>query len=167
MKKFEVKLSDLSKIITYVVLAVLVIPAILMSSMALNGQSEVLIPLIVVFAGLTIVSLFRVKSYTLDAAELRIQRPAGEAVLSRSDLRSATPVTAKDLGFGLRLFGSGGFAGYTGIFFYRNIGKVVLYATDATKFILLRTREDKQYLVSPIDTAGFLKEIGLPVESLD
>lgn len=167
MKKFEAKLSDLSKIITYVVLAVLIIPTILMGSMAMNGQSEVLIPLAVVFVALLGASFFRVKSYTLDVSELRVQRPVGEAVFARADLRSATPVTGKDLGFGLRLFGSGGFAGYTGIFFYRNIGKVVLYATDANRFILLQTREDKKYLVSPVDTAGFLKELGLPVESLD
>jgi hypothetical protein len=167
MKIFEAKLSDLSKIITYVTVAVLVVPATLMSSMAMNGDSEVLIPLAIVFIVLLVASLFRVKSYTLDATELRIQRPVGEAILSRADLRSATPVGTKDLGFGLRLFGSGGFAGYTGIFFYRNIGRVTLYATDARKFILLRTHEDKQYLVSPVDTAGFLKDLNIPVESLD
>ncbi len=167
MKTFEARMSDLSRIITFVVIGVLVIPTILMLNMAAHGEAEVLIPLAVVFVVLAVAAFFRTKGYTLSAAELRVQRPAGEVVFARANLRSATPVTTKDLGFGLRLFGSGGFAGYSGIFFYRNIGKTILYATDATKFILLRTRNDRQYLVSPADTVGFLKELGLPVESLD
>ena len=167
MKTFEARLSDLSKIITFVVMGILVVPAILMGNMAVHGQPEVLIPLAFVFVILVIAALFRTKSYTTDATQLRVQRPAGEVVLERASLRSATPVTTRELGFGLRLFGSGGFAGYSGFFFYRNIGKTVLYATDATKFILLRMQDEKKILVSPVDTTGFLKELGLPAESLD
>ena len=167
MKTFSAKLDDLSKIITYVIAAVLVIPLIMLTQIAARGNPEVLIPFAVVIIVLAVALLFRVKSYVLTPTELQIVRQVGAKSFPINTFKSATPATTKELVFGLRLFGSGGWAGYFGTFFYRNVGKVSVFATDRKKLILLRTKDDRQILVSPEDTEGFLKALKLPKERIE
>lgn len=163
---FSAKLDDLSKIITYVVAAALVIPLIMMTQIAAKGNPEVLIPFAVVIIILGIALLFRVKNYVLTPDALQIVRKAGIKDFKREAFKSASPVTTKDLGFGIRLLGSGGWGGYFGTFLYRNVGKVQAFATDRKKLILLRTKDNRQILISPEDTEGFLKAMRLPQEPI-
>ncbi len=164
---FEAKLDDLSKIITYVIAAGLVIPLFMVIRIATQGVPEALIPFIVVLITLAVALRFRVKSYVLTPTDLQIVRSAGSKIFLLDSLRSATPVTTKDLGFGIRLFGSGGWGGYFGTFFYRHIGKTSVFATDRKKLILLRTKDDRRILISPEDPAGFLKALRLPAEAIE
>ncbi|RYD52848.1 MAG: hypothetical protein EOP52_01500 [Sphingobacteriales bacterium] len=159
---FEAKLDDLSKILTYVLLAILVVPFILLVNEAAHGHPEVLIPFAVVFIILGITTRFRIRRYQLTPDTLEIVQVKGIKSFPRASFQSATPVTTKDLGFGIRLFGSGGFLGYFGTFFYRNVGKVKVYATDRTKLILLRQTDGKQVMISPADPAAFLQALKLP-----
>lgn len=166
MQTFEAKLDDLSKIITYVVAFSMVVMLFLLGNIAAHGTPEVLIPLAIVIIILAIALLFRVKSYVLTPDALQVVRPSGSRTFPRSSLKSARPVTTKELGFGIRLFGSGGWGGWFGTFLYKNIGKAQVYATDRSKFLLLRTTDGKQIIVSPVDTEGFLKALKLPKEAL-
>lgn len=166
MQTFEAKLDDLSKILTYVTLAILVVPFILLINEAAHGHPEVLIPFGVVAILLSVATRFRIRSYQLTPDALQIVQAKGIKSYPRALFQSATPVTTKDLGFGIRLFGSGGFFGYFGTFFYRNVGKVNVYATDRTKLILLRQTDGKQLLISPADPAAFLQALRLPTATI-
>lgn len=167
MQTFEAKLDDLSKIITYVISFSMVVMLVLLGNIAMRGTPEVLIPLLIVIVILGIALLFRVRKYVLTPDALQVVRSLGSRSFPRNTLKSATPVTTKDLGFGIRLFGSGGWGGWFGTFLYKNIGKAQVYATDRNKFILLRTNNGKQIILSPMDTEGFLKALKLPKEVLE
>ncbi len=163
-QSFPARLDDLSKSLTYVIAIAIAVPMFILIPSARGGHPEVMIPFAVVILTLAVLLLFRVKSYTLTKDELQIIRKAGVKSLPRQTLKSASPTTTKDLGFGIRLFGSGGWGGYFGIFYYRHVGKVHVFATDRKKLILLRTTDGRQYLLSPEDPAAFLKALRLPQE---
>ncbi len=163
---FEAKLDDLSKIITSIVAFSMVVMLLLLGNIAAHGTPEVLIPLAIVIIVLVVALFYRVKSYSLTADALQVIRPLGSRSFERKNIKSATPVTTKELGFGIRLFGSGGWGGWFGTFLYKNIGKAQVYATDRNKFILLRTADGRQIIISPVDTEGFLKALKLPKEAV-
>lgn len=161
---FPAKPDDLSKSLTYVIAIAVLVPMFILIPSARGGNPEVMIPFGVVILTLAVLLLFRVKSYTLTPDALKIVRKAGTKSLPRQTLKSASPTSTKDLGFGIRLFGSGGWGGYFGVFYYRHVGKVHVFATDRNKLILLRTTDDRQYLISPEDPVAFLKALRLPQE---
>ncbi len=166
MMRFEAKLDDLSKILSFVVIGILIIPAVLIGNIAAHGTPLVLVPLLLTFGALAVGAMFRITGYEITADELLIRRPAGTVHLQRRELVSATPVTTKELGLGLRTFGSGGWFGWFGKFWYKNVGHATLYATDRTKFILLKTTTGKNVIVSPVDGTSFLQALALPAAPL-
>lgn len=157
MKHFSATLDGLSKTLSFIVFAVLIIPFV--SIFSLYGKSHnpaLFIAPAVVLLALFITLFFRVKSYELDTESLNIIRPASTVKYPLHRIRSIRAVTTKDLGFGIRTFGSGGFFGYFGKFYYRNIGHVTLYVTDRSKMLLITLDDDKKFMISPDDTAAFM-----------
>jgi hypothetical protein len=51
--------------------------------------------------------------------------------------------------WGLRLFGSGGLYGYYGLFTFRNLGRVLMYATNRHNLILLQDEHARKIMISP------------------
>lgn len=157
MQHFSASLDGLSKTLSFVVFVILIIPII--SIISLYGKSHdaalFIAPAAVVVA-LFIAFLYRVKGYGLDGDSLSILRPVSTLKYPLHRIRSIRAVTTKDLGFGIRAFGSGGFFGYFGKFYYRNTGAVTLYVTDRSKMLLLTLDDDKKIIISPDDTAAFM-----------
>ena len=58
--------------------------------------------------------------------------------------------------WGLRLFGSGGFYGYYGLFTFRNSGRVLMYATNRHDLVLLQD-ETRKFLLSPSKPEKFIQ----------
>ena len=157
MRRFTATIDSLSKTLTFVVFVVLVIPFITITSQYIRTHDTLLLlgPSVVIVV-LFITLLYRPKEYLLDLEGLHIIRPVKQVNIPLHKIRSIMPVTTKELGFGLRAFGSGGFLGYFGIFFYRNYGWVTLYATDRSKLLLITLDNDRRIIISPDDTAGFM-----------
>jgi len=65
------------------------------------------------------------------------------------------PITNKELGFGV--FGTGGFFGYFGPYFFQHYGRVTLYATDRSKMLLITLDDERRIIISPEDTEAFMK----------
>ena len=59
--------------------------------------------------------------------------------------------------WGLRLFGSGGLYGYYGLFYFRKIGRVLMYATNRHNLVLLKGENARKFLLSPINTEKFIQ----------
>lgn len=59
--------------------------------------------------------------------------------------------------WGVRLVGSGGLYGYYGLFSFRGIGRVWMYATNRHNLILIKTDQGKKILLSPKDPEEFIK----------
>ncbi len=158
MQRFSASLDGLSKTLSFVVFAVIIIPIVsILSLYSKSHNLAVLIAPALILVVLLIAMMYRVKAYELDATSLNILRPASTAKFPLHRIRSIRSVTTKELGFGIRTFGSGGFFGYFGKFYYRNIGHVTLYVTDRSKMLLIVLDDDKKIIISPDDTAGFMQ----------
>jgi hypothetical protein len=157
MRRFSATMDGLAKSLSFVVLIVILIPMLtIVSVYSKHHDWRMLIAPAVVFLALGITAFYRTKGYGLDAEGLHIYRPIGEVKYALHNIRSVASVTARDLGFGIRTFGSGGFLGYFGKFYYRNYGHVTLYVTDREKMLLITLADDKKIIISPDDTAAFM-----------
>lgn len=157
MRRFTATMDGLAKSISFVVFIVILIPILtIVSVYSKHHDWRILIAPLIVFLVLGFTTFFRIRGYGLDAEGLHIFRPIGEVKYALHDIRSITSITSKELGFGVRTFGSGGFMGYFGRFFYRNYGHVTLYATDREKMLLITLADDKKIIISPDDTAAFM-----------
>ena len=157
MPRFVTKLDDLTRIITFTVFIMVGITFIFLiqKSFALHQPELIIAPaLTLILLGVT--ALFRTTAYQLEGGTLSVLRPAGKKEFAVADVEELKLVTKEDLGFGLRTFGSGGFFGYFGRFVYKNAGKVTMYATDRSKMLLIRFRDEKQIIITPDDTRGFI-----------
>jgi hypothetical protein len=157
MQHFSATLDGLAKTLSFVVFAVLLIPVLSIISLYNRSHDPALFiapaaVLIVLFVAL----IYRVKGYELDAESLNILRPVSTLKIPLHRIRSIRAVGSKELGFGIRTFGSGGFFGYFGKFYYRHTGHVTLYVTDRSKMLLLTLDDDKKILISPDNTAAFM-----------
>ena len=158
MRRFAATLDASSKLISYLVLVVLLIPFISITTEYLKHyDSKLLIGPIVVTIGLLLCYFYRPKEYGLDSQGLHIIRSINPFLIPLKNIQSIGPVTSKELGFGIKVLGSGGFLGYFGFFFYRNMGGIWVYATDQTKMLLITLKDDKRIIISPADTEQFMK----------
>ena len=157
MRRFTATMDNLAKIITYVVLIIILFPItkVILIYTKDHDAKLLLTPLFVIFT-LVVAALLHVKEYGLDAEGLHIFRPAGELKYPLHRFRSVASVTSKELGFGIRTFGSGGFLGYFGKFYYKKIGPATLYVTDREKMLLITLDDDRKIIISPDDTAAFM-----------
>ncbi len=156
MHRFTATLDSLARTLTFVLLVALVIPFITIVSQYFRLHDlRLLLGPAVITLGIILVVVYRPKGYGLDKAGLQVFRQAGPVLIPLRSIRSIVPVTGKELGYGV--FGTGGFFGYFGPYFYRNYGKVTLYATDKNKMLLITLDDERRIIISPDDTDGFLK----------
>lgn len=157
MRRFTATIDSLSRTLTFVVIVVLIIPFITIGSQYMKlGDPLLLIGPVITIVALTAVFLYRIKGYGLDAAGLHIDRLVKPVTIPFQSIEGIMPITAKELGLGIRAFGSGGFFGYLGKFYYRTHGWITLYVTDRSKMLLITLAGDRKVIISPDDTAGFI-----------
>lgn len=157
MRRFSATLDSQARQISFVVVLIVVIPIFVIVSQYLKLHDRwLLLGPALVTAGLGVTALFYVKEYHLDGEALHIIRPVGAKSYPLHRFRSIVPVTTKELGFGIRTFGSGGFLGYFGMFYYRKHGHMTLYVTDRTKMLLITLEDERKIIISPDDPAAFI-----------
>jgi hypothetical protein len=155
--RFPATMDSLAKSLSFVVVIIVLIPILtIVSVYSKHHDWRMLIAPVIVLLALGITALYRVKSYSLGADGLHINRPVGAVKYPLHQIRSIASVTSKDLGMGIRTFGSGGFLGYFGKFYYRNYGNMTLYVTDREKMLLITLDDDRKVIISPDDTAAFM-----------
>jgi hypothetical protein len=59
--------------------------------------------------------------------------------------------------WGLRLFGSGGLYGYYGLFTFRRIGRIRMYATNRHNLVLIKDEKGRKFLLSPTKPEKFIQ----------
>jgi hypothetical protein len=85
-------------------------------------------------------------SITLNGSQLVLKRVFGKIVIKYSQINSVRPYIQESSD--IRVFGSGGFCGYTGIFSNREIGKYISYVGDPKQSFLISTKNGKNYVFS-------------------
>jgi hypothetical protein len=159
MQTFEATMDKNIKMITYLVMALVAVsllPILFIDELAWWMKLLIVGGLI---GSLWVAYLFRPKGYRITEDSLLIERGVGAVRIAIKNIVSAKAVTSADLGFGIRVFGVGGFFGNYGKYNYKKIGAVTAYVTNTSKTILVSTQENKHYLISPEDGLGFLQTL--------
>jgi hypothetical protein len=98
------------------------------------------------------------RGYSVADRSIYIKRLLTTAQVPLNSIRAARAATADDLRGCFRLWGSGGFFGYYGLFWTTQLGKCTWYATARKRLVVIVT-ESRTVLCSPDDVDGFLAAI--------
>ncbi len=158
--KENVTLDTLSKVMTTLVFAILISIAYYMIRDVGNNEIPVIAPVVVI--GFFILTLgtswaFHPTSYEVNDNGLLIHRPVGALTITKDQIVNIEPVDAAKLRFGLRLFASGGFFGYFGLYSSNSIGRYIRYTGHSKNLIMIET-EKRRYVIGP-DTETFAKAV--------
>lgn len=160
MTTFPAKLDTLAKMITVVVITALIIPFITIGQhFGVNHDYKMIMIPVIVTVLMLFVSLFMPKSYLLNPSVLKIVQVGFSRTILLDNIDSIAAVNKVDLGMGIRTFGSGGFLGYLGKFWYKNAGHVTAYVTDRNKMLLITLKTGQKVIISPDDQQGFLQTL--------
>ena len=96
-------------------------------------------------------------AFSIDENEIVVHRPHGMFRTPMEKIVSIERIPRASLGWGTRLFASGGFFGYLGIFYYGSIGRVTQYCTNRNEMLLVTTEKSK-FIISPENSETFLGE---------
>lgn len=121
----------------------------------------VCMPLIV----LIVPYLFSPRGYALTTTGVLIKRPLKNVFIPYDSIVSVRTV-AEELKWGIRLWGSGGLYGFIGLFRFKKLGNVRMYVTDRGKMVLIETRCNVRYIISPSDPVTFIEKIKLQLNIL-
>ena len=163
MKTYTCTLDQLSKWITFSVFIALLIPVITIANITFHQQSlserlAFICTFVILGAGLSLAYLWKPQQIALSNEFLIVKRKFGDKKFPLANIQSAAIITRKELGMGIRLFGSGGFFGYYGLFKYKNIGNVNVYCTQREPVILIELTKGK-ILISPDEPSLFLNDL--------
>lgn len=155
--EYKASLDTLAKIITGVTIIIFVligyisVKAIWVSE---GNISTLLIHIIIIlfFSSIILFSyLYAPKSYSVDDAQLIINRPISKVTITLSDIEEVREISNAEMTGAIRTFGVGGLFGYYGKYYAPKIGHLKLYATQRRNMVLILTKQGQKILISPDD----------------
>jgi len=100
------------------------------------------------------------KSYSIDDGYIYINRLLMPPVkIAIANVLSVELVPKQQLKGSLRLFGSGAFFGYYGIFISKKLGRMKWFATNLDNAVFIKTHDGKKYLLTPDERDPFIRTI--------
>ncbi len=158
--KEKVSLDTIAKAITAMLFAIFLSIAcsLMKDGMADKMPMRVAIFISVLFL-LTIVFSwgFHPTAYEVDDDALLIHRPFGALKINKNKIVNIESIDAAQLRFGMRLFASGGFFGYFGLYTSKAIGRYYRY-TGHSKNLLMIVIDKRKYVIGP-DSETFAEAI--------
>jgi len=158
--KEKVTLDTLAKVMTALVFAVLISIAYYMIRDVSNNEIPVIAPVVVI--GFFVLSLgsawaFHPTSYEVNENGLLIHRPIGSLTISKDKIVNVESIDPAKLRFGMRLFASGGFFGYFGLYSSNSISRYFRYTGHSNNLIMIET-DKRRYVIGP-DTEAFANAV--------
>lgn len=158
METYKASLDKTAKFMTALVFVIL-IPGIIVS-VSIQSFFPGILTLIVPFIIIIIIYPYSITGYTITDDSLIINRRFSRLnkIIPLSDIKSVK--IYPEITFAIRLFGNGGFLGYTGLFSSAELGRFRMYSTRRRSNLLYITGNFKNPIVlSPDDTtmAGVLE----------
>ena len=115
-----------------------------------------IVSLLILYGGiLALPFLWAPRGYAIRGDGILVKRAIGDAKI----IVAEPPQRWSWTWWGIRLFGSGGLYGYYGYFAFRGLGKVLMYATNRHKLVLIRDDRGRRYLISPDNPQEFIKQL--------
>jgi hypothetical protein len=148
-QSFSAPYDRTSKIITAVVCVILAVVPISTKIFALSALGWLLVAVCYAYSPL---------GYTVSDRSIFVRRLIGRVRIPLEGVREVRRATPDDFRGCLRLWGSGGFFGYYGLFRTSKLGKCTWYVTNRAKAVVLIT-DTKTTLFSPDDVDDFLTAV--------
>lgn len=158
--KEKVSLDTLAKFMTTMVFVIIVTVAYFMLNDTMNNEIPVLAPEIVLglFLATVIISWgYHPVSYEITDDTLLIHRPFSALKISKEQIVNVESIDAAKLRYGIRLFASGGFFGYFGLYSAKSIGRYYRYTGHSNNLVMIET-DKKRFVISP-DSEAFAKAV--------
>jgi hypothetical protein len=154
--EMNVRWSRQVKAITFIAGLVLIVAEItLVKSIFASGSVTAMTVAGVVFAVCLVAIACAPVSVKLDGSRFTLVRVLGKITLDYVRIRSVRPYRFDSSD--IRVFGSGGFCGYTGIFSSAKIGRFYSYVGDARQAFLIETERGEKFVFS-CENAGSVIE---------
>lgn len=165
MKSFNVHFSKTTKVITAVSLLILIAATGFFLYEIQNGSPiSTSIHMILLIAPLSILItyLYMPQQYEIQEHHLVIHRKIGNLQIPIQDITNIEMIEKyTQLGFVIRLFGSGGLFGWLGIFYSGKYGKFKLYAGAASPLVMITYQDNQKVGISPIEMDAFIEALNV------
>jgi len=147
--KFGVRYDRTTQIVTAIVVAVLAVVAIGTRSAWMSGLAVAIIA-----AGWA----WSTRGYAVEDGVLIVRLPIRKVRLALDATCDIRLATEEDLRGSLRLFGSGGFFGYYGLYRTASLGRCDWYVTDRSRMVVLKSA-GRTLVLSPADPESFIDAV--------
>lgn len=121
----------------------------------INNQ---ILTFIILICPLIITIFFVPTSYLLTEDKIVINKVCGSIKIKKADIIDIDTPKGDELKGSIRVFASGGFLGYFGKYKSPKLGKYNMYAGSmkANNLLVIKTKDGKQYVISPKNKEVFL-----------
>ncbi|MDR1624398.1 MAG: PH domain-containing protein [Tannerellaceae bacterium] len=155
--KINIRWSKQTIFITVIVAVILIFAEVALINIYIGGGNSSALFAIILIASLFLAFMLSAPlSIALNDSQLVLRKVLGKIVINYSQISSVKLYTPES--GDIRIFGSGGFCGYIGIFSSRKIGKYLSYVGDPKQAFLIRTKSGKNYVFS-CENVAFVIEI--------
>ncbi len=117
------------------------------------------IPTIIAIAVVLGCAAFGVYGYSIQDGKIKILRLGWSKDIPINDIKSINYMPNAMLG-SIRTFGNGGVFGYIGHFRNGILGNYQAYVTHRIMTVVIRTKDNKHYVISPDDPEQFVSSMG-------
>ena len=153
---FKASLDITSKIVTSSLVFFVFTIAILENTFLKTNEPFIYLPVVLLLPLLIGTYIYSPKSYSVDMDYIIVNRIARNFFISRKEIKSTVKISAEEMGMPWRTFGNGGVFGYTGYYSSSKLGKMRWFVSQRKNYVLITMKNERKYLVSPDDVAGFL-----------
>jgi hypothetical protein len=144
--KINIRWSEQARLITAICAVILIFAEVVLIDRYTAGGGPDLLVIIIIPLLLSVFILSAPLSITLYDSKLVLKKVFGRITVRYSQISSVRLYTP---GSGdVRVFGSGGFCGYVGVFSNRKIGRYYSYVGDPKQAFLIRTKSGINYVFS-------------------
>jgi hypothetical protein len=161
-QEFKARWSPAVWIITAAVLGLIVGVEVLLVRLAYATSGDKVTQTLLIVAMLLPVGIFGIVallapwSYTVRSDAIVVNRLGPAVVLRFEQIRETQRIDSAEIGFAWRAFGSGGFLGWFGWFYSRDIGAFLAYATNRRDLVLVTRNDATKVVISPYPPDAFL-----------
>lgn len=144
--KINIRWNNQVRFITVLVATVLLSAEVALINRYIGGANSGLLAIIIIASLFFVFMLSAPLSITLNDSQIVLKKVLGKITINYSQIssvRSYIPESGD-----IRVFGSGGFGGYVGVFSNREIGRYFSYVGDTKQAFLIRTKSGKNYVFS-------------------
>ena len=123
------------------------------------------LPVLVLPGIFAVASLFAPVGYALTASAIVIRRLGPNIRIPYESIAEVRRLQKRQVGFGIRLGGSGGFFGFYGRFWSTRLGRHRMYATNAGDLVLVRLTDGRKIVVSPHPADAFVQDLSAAINA--